>query len=106
MTTTRENLMAKRYQKIQAAFTDFAPLWLINDEYHPKVDSFFFNVVYCHPVHGWINQHVRYDTFNDVLYHIGESSVSQEALLLLEENDPFVSGNGTASIPNHPGNQL
>jgi len=106
MTATRESLMAKRYQKVQATFADLAPLWVLNDTYRPKVDSFFFNVVYCHPVHGWINQRVRYDTFNDALYHIGESTVSQEALLLLEENDPFVSGNGTASVPNHPRTRL
>src|SRR5579859_7118592 len=104
MTTTRESLMAKRYQKVQATFADLAPLWMINDEYHPSVDSFFFNVVYCHPVHGWINQHVRYDIFNDVLYHYGDSRVDEAAVLCLQENDPFVSGNGEASIPNNPGN--
>jgi hypothetical protein len=102
MTINREQMMAKRDKKVGDVFSELAPVWLINDEYRPPEDSFFFNVVYNNPVHSWINQHLRYDLFNDVLYRMGEKSISEELLLEIQGQDPYISGSGDASIPNHP----
>ena len=101
MTINRERMMAKRDRKVGEVFNDLAPVWLINDEYHAPEDSFLFNVVYNNPVHSWINQHLRYDLFNDVLYRMGEKRVSEESLLKIQEQDPYISGSGDASIPKH-----
>ena len=106
MSITREQLIDKRYKRVQETFFDLAPVWLINDKYRSREDSFFFNLVYCHPVHGWIDQHIRYDTFNDVLYHMGEARVSENAVLQLQDLDPYVSGSRAACTPNNPANRL
>jgi hypothetical protein len=102
MIINREQMMAQRDKKVRDAFSDFAPVWLINDEYHAPEDSFVFNIVYNNPVHSWINQHLRYDLFNDVLYRMGENRVSEESLLKIQEQDPYIWGSGDASTPNHP----
>ena len=94
--------LAKRDKRLEETFHDLAPLWLIHNEYHGRDESFFFNVIYQHPVHGWINQRARYDTFNNVLYRMGEARVSEETLLQIQQQAPYLSGNGTASIPNNP----
>jgi hypothetical protein len=106
MSVRTDKLSAQRNKKVQETFHDLAPLWLIDDEYRAREDSFFFNVVYLHPVHGWINQRARFDTFNNNLYHLGEARVSEEGALQLQELEPFASGTGAASTPNNPANRL
>lgn len=102
MTINSEQMMAKRDRKVGEIFSGLAPVWLINDEYHAPEDSFLFNIVYNNPVHSWTNQHLRYDLFNDVLYRMGEKRVTEELLLTIQEQEPYISGSGDASIPNHP----
>lgn len=106
MTLNREQMMVKRDKKVQGVFLEFAPIWLLNDEYRARKDSFFFNIVYCHPVHSWLNEHYQYDGFNDVLYHMGQHRVAEQPLLEIQEQTPYISGSGTASIPNHPAGRL
>jgi len=105
MSFTPEQRKNRRYKKVQNLFSDLAPVWLMNDSYRSFRDSFFFNAVYCHSVHGWLNQRLRYDTFNDVLYRLGETRMSETEVLPLEEQAPYVSGNEVACIPNNPGNR-
>jgi hypothetical protein len=59
MALNREQLMIKRDKKLHGVFLDYAPIWLLNDEYRARKDSFFFNIVYCHPVHSWLNGFCR-----------------------------------------------
>lgn len=102
MAINREQMMAQRDKKVGELYSELAPVWLINDEYRAPDDSFFFNVIYKNPVHSWISQHLRYDLFNNVLYRMGEKRISEESLLKIQEQDPYISGSGDASIPNHP----
>jgi hypothetical protein len=106
MPRNHEQMMAQRDKKVQSVFFDYAPLWLIKDEYRARKDSFFFNLVYCNPVHSWINAHFQYDVFNDNLYQLGEKRVAEQLLLEIQEQDPYLSGSGTATIPTNPGNRL
>src|SRR5205814_6007729 len=85
MAIRSDKLNAQRNKKVKETFHDLAPLWLINDEYRPRENSFLFNVIYLHPVHGWLNQHARFDTFNNVLYRLGEARVSEEGVLQVQE---------------------
>lgn len=103
--TTREQLLARRDKKVQAVFCTFAPVWLTDDKYRSRDDSFLFDLVYSHPVDGWIKEHIRYDTYSDVLYHMGAKYLSEEAALDAQDVDPYVAGSGTASIPNNPANR-
>jgi len=106
MTISLEQLDLKRHDKVQHTFGGYAPLWLINDHYRSRDDSYLFDVIYAHPVHGWVNQHIRYDTFTDNLYHLGEARISEEAVLALQSEDSYIVGDGDGSIPNNPANVL
>jgi hypothetical protein len=106
MSFTHEQRIDRRNIKVQTIFSDLAPVWLLNDTYHSEKDSFIFNMVYRNSVHGWINQRMRYDSFNDVLYRLGETNLPEADVLQLEGQSPYISGNGEASIPNNPGNRL
>lgn len=106
MSINNDHLIAKRDKRLHQTFDDLAPLWLINDEYRSSKVSFFFNVIFQHPVHGWISQHARYDTFNNVLYHLGQARMSEADVLQIQDQDPYISGSGAASIPNNPANRL
>ena len=105
MSNTHEQLLARRDKKVQAMFSTLAPVWLTHDSYRSREDSFLFNLAYCHPVDGWISERIRYDTYSDVLYHMGEMYMSEAAVLEIQDKDPYVSGNGIASIPNNPANR-
>ena len=106
MSIRSDRLSAQRNKKIQEIFHDLAPLWLIDDDYRARDASFFFNVIYLHPVHGWLYQRIRFDTFNNNLYRLREARLSQEGILQVQEQEPFVSGTGAASTPNNPANRL
>jgi len=106
MTMSHEQMRVKRDEKIQTTFSDFAPVWLVNDDYHPRDDTVVFNLIYCHPVHGWIDQHCKYDAMADVLYHMGETRISEETVLQLQDQEPLIVGSGEASVPNNPANRL
>jgi hypothetical protein len=106
MSLNRAQMMAQRDKKVQNVFLDYAPVWLIKDEYRSRKDSFFFNIVYCNPVHSWINGHYQYDVFNDNLYQLGETRVAEQLLLEIQEQTPYLSGSGMGSIPTNPGNRL
>ena len=106
MSLSRDQKRARRDNRLQSVFRDYAPIWLINDEYRSRKDSFFFNVVYCSPVHSWVSEYYQYDVFNNVLYHMGEKRVSEQLLLEIQEQAPYISGSGAASIPNNPSNRL
>ena len=105
MSMNSEQKLAKRDKKLHQTFHDLAPVWLINNQYHGREESYFFNIIYQHPVHGWVDQRARYDTFNDVFYRMGETRVSEESLMKIQEQNPYLSGSGEASIPNNPANR-
>ena len=106
MAITQEQVSNRRDKLVESTFHDFAPVWLVNDEYRANESSYLFNLVFYHPVHGWVNQRYKFDTFNNVLYFMGERRVSEEEILRLEEQQPFIPGNGVASVPYNPDNRL
>ncbi len=105
MPITRDQRADMRDKRVQETFGDLAPIWLSNDVYRPGKDSFYFNLVFYHPVHGWINQRERFDTFTNVLYHLGEARISEEAMLTIQEGAPFIAGAGSSTTPNNPANR-
>jgi hypothetical protein len=106
MSLSREQMMLKRDKKVKSVFRNYGTIWLINDEYRSPKDSFYFNIVYCSPVHNWINEHYQYDVFNNVLYHMGQKRIADQLLLEIQQQDPYIAGDSAASIPNNPANRL
>ena len=102
MAITREQMAAKRDKKVRAAMSQLAPIWMENEEYRPNEDGLLFNLIYDNPVYGWVNERFKYDAYNDVLYHMGEARLKEEAVLPLEDKEPYLPGEVATSVPNSP----
>ncbi len=102
MPISREVMNAQREQKIRGAMEQWAPIWLIDDEYRPREDGLVFSLVYQHPIYGWVKHHFKYDGFNDVLYHMGEARLNEDSTFAIQEQEPFIPGEVSSRVPNAP----
>jgi len=106
MALTREQIAAKRDIKVRAAMNELAPIWLANDEYRPREDSLLFNLIYPNPLYGWVSERYKYDSYNDVLYHMGERRLTEDETLPLQELEPYIAGEVASRVPNEPAQRL
>src|SRR5437773_9534184 len=101
-----EQMRTRRDKKIRDTMGQWAPIWLVHEEYRPHEDSIVFNLVYEHPIYGWVNHRFKYDTFNDVLYHMGQKQIKEEETLPLQEQEPYIFGEIATRVPNDPDQRL
>ena len=102
MSLTRKQIVEKRDQKVRPTMQALAPIWMVNDQFHPREEALLFNLIYLHPHHGWISERYKYDAFNDVLYHMGQRRLSEEESLKVQDQEPYILGEVTARVPNDP----
>jgi hypothetical protein len=102
---TEAEMREKRDIKVNGAMAQLAPIWLVNEEYRPHEDSVLFNLVYTNPVYGWVSQRFKYDGFNDVLYHMGERRLTEDEVLPVQEQEPYINGEVATNVPNQPANR-
>lgn len=96
---TKESLFRKRDAKVKPHLEQYAPVWIVAEKIIPEDEAVQFNVVFFHNLYGWVNRRYRYDGFNDVLYHKGQTVLSEEEVLTIQEKEPYVSTTVT-DIPN------
>lgn len=92
-------IRAKRDDKAIPHLEQYAPVWIVDELIVPEDEAVQFNVVFQHPHYGWVNRRYRYDGFNDVLYHKGQNAVDEEAVLEIEDQEPYIPAT-IADIPN------
>jgi hypothetical protein len=102
MPTTKEQLLKLRDAKVAPHLDQYAPVWLVDEKMIEIDDAVQFNVIFQHHLYGWVNRRYRYDGFNDTLYHKGQVLISEDEVLKLQENEPYISAN-IADIPNSYG---
>lgn len=82
----------------------YAPVWLVSETPLLKDDVLQFNVVFYHPYYGWVSRRYRFDAFNNVLYHQGQTALSEdEALLNLAEKTPLISAETINTVDSYGG---
>ena len=96
---TEQIILQKREAKAVAHLEQYAPVWLVDQIIISDDEAVQFNVVFQHHLYGWVNRRYRYDAFNDVLYHKGQTLVSEDDALQLQESPPWVAASVT-DIPN------
>ena len=57
-----------------------------------------FHIVCRHNLYGWVSRRYRYDGFNDVLYHKGQTQLNEEDALDIITGEPYVD----AVVPDVP----
>jgi hypothetical protein len=93
-----------RDEKVKPHLEQYAPVWLVEDVPVLKDDVLRFNVVFYHPYYGWVNRRYRFDAFNKVLYHQGQTLISEdEALLNLEEKKPYIPAETVNTVDSYGG---
>lgn len=105
---TEEMLRAKRDEKAIPHLTQYAPVWILDEQIILEDEAIQFNVLFLHPHAAadgkahWVNRRYRYDGFNNTLYHKGQSLVGEEDAIELMENAPYIDATVT-DTPNSYG---
>jgi hypothetical protein len=89
----------KRDAKAIPHLEQYAPVWIVDEKLIPADDSIQFNVVFRHSRYGWVNRRYRYDIFNDVLYHLGQKTISEEDAVDIQDSDAYITAT-VADTPN------
>ena len=102
-TTRLDKIRQARDAKARPHLEQYAPVWLVEEIPTLENDALQFNVVFFHPRYGWINRRYRYDAFNDVLYHKGQTTVSEEHALALEQKKPYIEAEMINTVDSYGG---
>lgn len=97
---TKETLLSKRDTKTIPHLEQYAPVWIIDEKIIEKEEAVQFNIVFFHHRYGWVNRRYRYDGFNNVLYHKGQTLVEDEDQAAeIQETKPYITAT-VADTPN------
>ena len=94
-----EDILKRRDAKVRLHLLQYAPVWLVDEKVIPREDAVQFNVVFQHNLYGWVNRRYRYDAFNDVLYHKGQTTLSEDEVISIQEKEPYINAE-VMDIPN------
>lgn len=95
----REQMIRRRDAKVKPHLAQYAPVWITDEQFFEEDEAILFNVVFQHNLYGWVSRRYRYDAFNDVLYHKGQVTISEEAAYTITAAEPFISALAS-NIPN------
>lgn len=95
---TREQVAKQRDAKVKPHLTQYAPVWIKDEVFIPEDDALQFQAIFQHNLYGWVNRRYRYDGFNDVLYHKGQTLLTEEEAIEIQELEPYI----TAAVPDIP----
>jgi hypothetical protein len=96
---TREQIAKLRDAKVKPHLNQYAPVWIKDEILIQEDDSLQFQAIFQHNLYGWVNRRYRYDGFNDVLYHKGQTLLTEDEALDIQEQDPYITA-AVADIPN------
>jgi hypothetical protein len=94
-----EQVRQRRDEKTLPHLMQYAPVWITDEKFIEEDDSLQFNVVFQHSLYGWVNRRYRYDGFNNVLYHKGQTLLTEDAALDLTQSEPYIAAQ-VSDIPN------
>lgn len=95
----KAKLLAQRDAKTKPHVSQYAPVWLTDEKIIMEDQAIQFHIVFRHHLYGWVSRRYRYDGFNDVLYHKGETLLTEEQALDVTETEPYVDAI-VSDIPN------
>lgn len=95
----KEILLKKRDEKAKPHLKQYAPVWLTDEKLIMEDEAVQFHIVFRHNRYGWVSRRYRYDAFNDVLYHKGQTALEDDDALDITEGEPYID-TSVADIPN------
>lgn len=107
---TEAELREKRDKKAIPHLQQYAPVWLVNEEVMAEDEAVQFNVLFVHPHAGqnnrasWVNRRYRYDAYNNVLYHKGQTTVDEDdAVEMTADEEPYVTAITSDTVNSYGG---
>jgi hypothetical protein len=92
-------LLKKRDEKAIPHLEQYAPVWLVDEQVFENEEAVQFHIIFRHHLYGWVNRRYRYDGFNNVLYHKGQTALSEVEAAEIEATEPYINP-VVADIPN------
>jgi hypothetical protein len=103
-TNKLDRMRQLRDAKVKPHLAQHAPVWLVDEVPFPHDDTLQFNVVFYHPYYGWVNRRYRFDAFNNVLYHQGQTVIGEDDTLFnLEEKKPYIAAETVNTVDSYGG---
>lgn len=96
-------LRARRDAKAKPHLSQYAPLWMVQEEFILEDNSVRFSVVFFHPKYGWVTRRYRFDAYNDVLYYLGELLLDEDEALDIEATEPYISAEAINTLDSYGG---
>ena len=96
-------MQAKRDQKVHEHLSQYAPVWLVNDTPIVDEDAIQFEVVFYHPRYAWVKRRYRFDSYDHVLYHKGQTSVDEESTFELQNETPYIAADFINTVNSYGG---
>ncbi|RMG69956.1 MAG: hypothetical protein D6711_18475 [Chloroflexi bacterium] len=96
---SKAELLKKRDAKAIPHLEQYAPVWIVDEKIIEEDEAVQFNVVFRHNLYQWVNRRYRYDGFNDVLYHKGQTILEEEEVVDIQDKEPYIARTVT-DIPN------
>ena len=94
----KSELLAQRDAKTKPHVEQYAPVWLTDEKIIMEDQAVQFHIIFRHNLYGWVSRRYRYDGFNDVLYHKGQTQLNEEDALDIITGEPYVD----AVVPDVP----
>jgi hypothetical protein len=98
----KSELAALRDAKVRGHLNQYAPVWIVEETYDLVDHQLTFHAIFQHNLYSWVKRRYLYDGQNDVLYHKGQISLSEDIALPIIEKQPSFDANA-ANIPNSYG---
>lgn len=100
--TTVDQLIERRDVKARPHLSQYAPVWILEEDIIAEDEAIQFHVLFQHNLHGWVNRRYRYDSFNDTLYHKGQTQMSEDEALDYMLESPYIAAR-VNDVPNSYG---
>lgn len=85
-------LRRRRDHKVIPVLKSHAPVWLQSETFDVGENIVMFSVVFRDPSKGWVRRRYQYDATTDVLYFMGEVSLSDsEAMIIQHQAQPYIN---------------
>jgi hypothetical protein len=93
-----ETLRQRRDEKVIPHLAQYAPIWLTEEKILSGEEAIQFDAVFQHNLYGWVKRRYRFDGFNNVLYHKGQTTLSEADVLKVQEKEPYIA----VAVPDIP----
>jgi hypothetical protein len=98
-----EIMRQRRDAKVHPHLEQYAPVWLVDEIAHPEHEALQFEVVFYHLRDGWTKRRYRFDSFNNVLYYLGQTLLTEDQALEIEMQTPYISAESINTISSYGG---